>query len=195
MNLLIDRCPELVDIEGETYPIRSDYRTSILFELTMSNPKLSESQKVSLALRLYYERLPEDTKGIARAFSSAVKFYNLGKSIERDDTDRDGNNVNNKKIFSFEHDDKYIYTSFLSAYNIDLTEKRDLHWWKFKTLLDNLPEDTIMKKVINIRSSKINSKSSREEKKRMMELKKIYQLPMDVEEKSEEFNNALSGMF
>lgn len=161
----------------------------------MSDPELSESQKVSLALRLYYESLPEDTKGIARAFSSAVKFYNLGKNIERDDTDRGGSSVNNKKIFSFEHDDKYIYTSFLSAYNIDLTEEKDLHWWKFKTLLDNLPEDTIMKKVISIRSSKIDSKSSREEKKRMMELKKIYQLPMDAEEKSEEFNNTLSGMF
>lgn len=195
MNLLLDRCPNMVEINGELYPIRNDFRTSILFELAMSDPKLTESQKIISALNLYYERLPEDIQSIPSALKTAISFYNLGKEIDKkDSSNSDESSEPKRKFYSFEHDSEYIYTSFLTAYGIDLSEV-DLHWWKFRTLFNNLPEDTIMKKVIEVRTSKITSKMSNEEKKRMRKLKKIYELPQDQEVKEQEFNDSLNNMF
>lgn len=195
MNLLLDRCPDMVEINGELYPIRSDFRTSILFELMMSDPKLNESQKILGALNLYYERLPEDIQSMPSALKTAISFYNLGKEInKKDSSNSDESSELKRKFYSFEHDSEYIYTSFLTAYGIDLAEV-DLHWWKFRTLFNNLPEDTIMKKVIEVRTCKITSKMSKEEKKRLRKLKKIYELPQDQEVKEQEFNDSLNSMF
>lgn len=195
MNLLLDRCPDMVEINGELYPIRSDFRTSILFELLMSDPRLSESQKILGALNLYYERLPEDVQSIPSALKAAITFYNLGKDIEsKDNSNNKDSSGTKRKFYSFEHDSEYIYTSFLTAYGIDLTEA-DLHWWKFRILFNNLPEDTIMKKIIEIRASKITSNMSKEEKRRLRKLKKIYELPQDQEIREQEFNDSLNSMF
>ena len=46
-----------------------------------------------------------------------------------------------QRIYSFEHDDDYIYSAFLTQYHIDLQDIEYLHWWKFKALLRTLSSD------------------------------------------------------
>ena len=50
------------------------------------------------------------------------------------------------------------------------------HWWRWKAAFDNLPGDTPIKEIINIRARKITSKMLSEEKKNLQELKQIYAL-------------------
>lgn len=199
MNWLINRCPESVDVNGVKYPIHSDFRTSISFELALSDPELTEEHKVLVALRLYYDYLPEDREGISEAFLSAFRFYNLGDDFASKD---DKDNLNgeesirdSRSVYSYRYDTEYIFTSFMVAYNIDLSTVENLHWWKFKVLFNNLPEDTIMKKIIDIRTTKVSSSMSKDEKKRIIRLKKIYELPVGVEVEDKEFNDSLSSMF
>ena len=45
------------------------------------------------------------------------------------------------KIDKTSYDDDYIYSAFLSQYNIDLQDIKHLHWWKFKAMFKSLNED------------------------------------------------------
>lgn len=200
MNLLIDKCPEAIEIAGKVYPINSDHRTSILFELAVRDHDLTDEQKVQAALDLYYDTIPED---IDQALRGILWFHSSGKSEETKETEEgenyesEDNNAPKKEIYSLDHDSEYIFSSFLLAYNIDLTEET-LHWWKFMALFNTLPEDTIIKQIIKIRTTEVTPNMSKEEKKRTRELKKIYALPDTMriqDEAGEAFGNALGELF
>ena len=45
MNMLIDLLPEYVELGGAEYPINTDFRVSILFELMMEDASVPEEQK------------------------------------------------------------------------------------------------------------------------------------------------------
>ncbi len=76
-------------------------------------------------------------------------------------------------------DAKYIYSSFMQAYGIDLIkEQGKLSWMKFRVLLEGLPENTKLKEVIGIRLRKIpkRTKYNAEEIKVLIEQKAFYKL-------------------
>ncbi|WP_165442998.1 Gp15 family bacteriophage protein [Senegalia massiliensis] len=54
-------------------------------------------------------------------------------------------------IYSFEHDDEYIYSAFLDQYGIDLKDIKHLHWWKFKSPFKGLKEDNLICKIMRYR--------------------------------------------
>lgn len=84
-----------------------------------------------------------------------------------------------KKLYDFDKDAKYIYASFLFDYNIDLYEQQGrLHWVKFIHLLNNLSDKSKFKEVIGIRAAEIPApnKYNKEERERIIKLKKIYSL-------------------
>ena len=45
MNILMDKPPEQVEVDGKLYKINSDFRTSIQFEILMQKKELTEKQK------------------------------------------------------------------------------------------------------------------------------------------------------
>ena len=61
------------------------------------------------------------------------------------------------------------------AYGIDLTRAR-LHWWRFKALMSNLPEETQLVKIIGFRTAD-PAQFQGEERERRAELKERFALP------------------
>ena len=55
MNILIDdiACPDQAEVNGSRYEIRTNFRTSILFELMTQDDSLDAGEKVQKALNLY----------------------------------------------------------------------------------------------------------------------------------------------
>ena len=87
-----------------------------------------------------------------------------------------------ERTFSLKYDADYIYSSFFQAYKIDLIEVQgNLHWQKFKALLNGLPDNTKFIEVIKIRTWKEQKGDSQKYKEQMKRLKKEYALPEDVE--------------
>lgn len=58
-----------------------------------------------------------------------------------------------KQTLSWYQDSQEIYASFYQTYNIDLT-KCNLHWYIFCALFSGLPEDTPIKKLMELRAWK-----------------------------------------
>ena len=75
MNLLIDYLPSSVTIGGADFKIRSDFRTSILFEQLMFDSTIEDKEKIALALELYY---PDELERINNAnMDEAAKNHNI----------------------------------------------------------------------------------------------------------------------
>ena len=75
-------------------------------------------------------------------------------------------------------DGEYIYASFMAAYGIDLTAVDDMHWWKFKALLQGLPKETKMSEIIGYRTYKHTSKKPEQ---LYQEERRAWTLPVDEE--------------
>lgn len=126
--------PDAIEVGGISYRVKTDYRIWIRL------PEMNDYRELFIgdnpSFFGYFSR---------EAIVSIKEFYLCGKGSS------DGNQED--QLMDFEQDSGRIYASFLQAYNIDLFEV-ELHWHKFLTLLQNLPEWTTLSKVISIRAYK-----------------------------------------
>ncbi|MBY6816470.1 bacteriophage Gp15 family protein [Clostridium botulinum] len=182
MSFLTGVLPTIVNINNKKYEIRSDFRTSILFSKLIEN-ELNEDTIIEI-LKLYYPKFNElDENDIDIAFDNILWFYRCGEEeIEKSK----GNSSNNNKIFDYEKDANYIYSAFLSQYNIDLQEIKYLHWWKFKALFDSLSDDNKIVEIMRYRAIDLFKIEDKEQKKFYKKMKDLYSLDVMSKEEKEE---------
>lgn len=189
-NMLVDVLPETVDIDGVEYEIESNFRTFVLFEMMMEDPELTDSEKAMRGLELVYPEIPEDLEA---AVDGLLWFYAGGKQWR----DKRGGSAEGasevQRIYSFEHDDDYIYSAFLTQYHIDLQDIEYLHWWKFKAMLRTLSSDLEFSKIMEYRSIDINASMTKEQRDFYSRKKELYALPLPAgeEEKIDAIAEAL----
>ena len=186
MNLLVDKLP--TDYEG--LKINTNFRSFILFELLMQDKGIGKEDKIALALNLFYEEMPKD---IFKAIDGILWFYSRGK-YKKDKKEEDlPIEKKKKKIYSFEHDDEYIYTAFLDQYGIDLNEIEYLHWFKFKAMFSGLKSNNKICEIMGYRAIDLSKIKDKDEKKKYKKLQIEWALPDDrtEEEKERDFADAL----
>lgn len=173
----IEMLPVSVEIDGEEYPINSDFRASIEFEVMVRNEE-NEEKILSNILKIYYgTKIPPN---ISKAIERAIWFYSGGDNS----ISRNGNGKKEEALFSYEFDWDFIYAAFLEQFGIDLQEA-NLHWWKFKALFVSLSDKTKFCEVIGYRSVKISGKMPKEQRDFYKKMKKIYALPRSKHEEEQ----------
>ena len=179
-NILLDKLPQFT---RQNLRIRTDFRESIKFELLMQDSKITEKEKIMLALKLYYYDISK-IKDIKLAIDEILWFYRCGKEIQEQKESKQ-EEVRMKQIYSYEFDDNKIYSAFIQQYNIDL-QKQDLHWWQFKTMFECLTNSTQIVQIMEYRAMDLSKIKDKNMKKQYKELKAIYALPdMRTEEEKE----------
>lgn len=156
-NMLIEPLPVTVQIGEEFYAINSDFRVTIAFEILMQDPDIEDAQKAKKALELYYPIIPHD---LDAAVDQIMWFYQGGKKYRQEQARRSGalDPDDTQRIYSFEHDDDYIYAAFFSQYHIDLQKVSYMHWWKFRAMFHSLRSDMKISEIMGYRSMEINEK-------------------------------------
>ena len=189
-NMLVDYLPETVEIEGTEYAIETNFRTFILFEMMMQDPELSDAEKARQGLELVYPEIPET---LDAAVDGLLWFYAGGKRWREKRAGAVEGAAEVQRIYSFEHDDDYIYSAFLTQYHIDLQDIEYLHWWKFKALLRTLSSDLEFSKIMEYRSVDIDATMTKEQRDFYRRKKELYALPLpaDEEEKVDAIAEAL----
>lgn len=185
MNILIDELPESVTVSGEEYEIRSNFRTSILFEILMQDDSLGNEEKVLKALKLYYPIIPPDA---AAATDAILWFYRCGKEdnqAKKQMAARKGKT----RVYSFDYDDDYIYAAFMSQYGIDLQDVEYIHWWKFRAMFNSLTSQNEFVKIMEYRSIDLKEDMPKDQKAYYRKMKRLYALPVSKDEN--EFQNAV----
>ncbi|ERL19818.1 bacteriophage Gp15 protein [Oribacterium sp. oral taxon 078 str. F0263] len=174
MNLLIDGLPDSIEIEGRMIPIKTSFRTGILFEQMILDQSMDDLEKIETMLGLYIPGQSLNTEAaIMEAVEKITWFYRCG--ADPDET-IGGDGPEEVQPFNYEIDADYIYAAFRQAYNIDLAEN-ELHWWQFRALFKSLPETTQFMKIIGFRTVKISNKFSKEQKQYYERMKRLYKLP------------------
>lgn len=186
MNILLDRVPQSVHIGEKNVPIRSDFRVGLQFELLMQSD-LPDKEKLIRALNLYYDAIPD---AIEQAVDQMLWFFRCGDKINENQQ-----SGKHKVLYSYDQDQYLIYTAFLFYYRIDLCDVEYLHWWKFRKLFLELPDDSQMKKAMLYRSVTINGNMTKEQRRYYAEMKRIYALPdhRNTEKKANSYASILAN--
>lgn len=191
MNMF-NRLPYFVVLQEREYKINADFRNMIFFENKLQDRNVDRLKKIEYGLRHFYPdffnidhykiliQIPELYQ---EACDQLVWFYKCG----RDDYHKIKNTGKgrNKQIYSYEFDDEYIYGAFYEQYGIDLAYDK-VHWWKFKSLLKSLKDDTEFVKIQGYRGYS-------GEDKNMLELRDYWELPKPIDEQ-QRLNNLYESL-
>lgn len=185
MNLLIDGVPKEIYINSLKYNINYDFRYGLLFEELMNDTTISDSEKFTLAVKLYLDN--QYVENYEEAITQIFNFYLCGATLRKPKKKKREN-----PVFSYEEDAGLIFAAFKEVYNIDLVEDK-IHWWKFRALFDALPDTCQFRKVVGYRAIEINQNMTDSQKKFYKEMKKIYALEdkRTLEEKEADFAEIL----
>lgn len=172
IDLRIKGLPSHIDVAGESFLIKTDFRLWLDFDKKISSKDCRLVDLLYLLDDCYdsaicFEWLFEHPMDFCNAL---MQFYsNPNKTPKKSDTGAE-------KVLDYIEDGEYIYSSFLQAYNIDLVDVEELHWHKFKALLLGLPDNTKIKEIMSMRGWKKSNKTYEEQAK---ENKKAWELPSD----------------
>lgn len=160
-NPLIDTAPS----KWRGVKIKTDFRQVLRFFRLMNDKAFSDKEKALITIKIFFESVPEDNNEMWEFISF---FINCGEDSKEDQDD-------DEKVFDFEVDSGRIYGAFKQVYKIDLKSEA-LHWWDFMHLFKCLPDNTMLKQVIDIRGKKLGKNDSKEYVNQIMKLKDIYKL-------------------
>ena len=131
-------------------------------------------QNEDIVDRITPDKMPDILKNIM------VKIQSESPKTQKTDINGDPMPIAQKesdRVISFEQDAEYIYSAFVQAYGIDLIEQQgQLHWNKFKALLNSLPEDTLMRQIMDIRKTNLSDIKDKDERNRIKLLKEQFKL-------------------
>lgn len=177
MNILLNGLPDHLDIDGQAYSIKTDFRDWMELEIAFS--KENQEEELKAILNIFGGTFPEN---VEKSITALSWFYACGES-------RDSGKpfIKQKKVYDYQVDQALIYTAFMQYYDLDLATV-NLHWWAFKNMLFELPEECKFKKVMMYRSISINSTMTKEQRSFYAEMKRLYALP-DHRTKQEKANS------
>lgn len=183
-NIFVDDLPH----EWNGFEIETDFSTGILISECLQDESLTEWERMGVACNLLFANgMPSDANECAMALKWWMGAWNTD-NIQKEKT--------KVETMNFTADQWRIYSAFLSQYRIDLNTAH-LHFWLFMGLLQNLSECALTK-VIEIRSMKITSRMTKEQKDRISSAQTTYQIHKQVmseeeeKESSEEVNDFLN---
>ena len=87
-------------------------------------------------------------------------------------------------VFSYEHDDEYIFAAFMQLYGINLAREQDMHWYEFRALLSGLDECPFTR-IKGWRGTDLSKIEDAKTRARYGELKELWALPISAHEQRE----------
>lgn len=178
MDLTTKRLPNVIEINGSRYPINTDFRLWMRFEIEVGKLKPNEKLDVSY---LFVNEMP-----LFMTLNDLLAFARPERILPRS-TGSYGDAI----AMDYEIDSELILAAFWGQYGIDLTEA-DLHWHTFLALLHGLNEQTKLREVMGYRMYEKNNgqKDHYEELKRAWTIEK---LTMDEDNEILKFSQIFRG--
>lgn len=192
------RLKDDIIIDGKTYRINAAFDNILrLFDLV--NSKEPNEIKIKIAIQMLFgektDLLKLELETLKTIVDATLEEYTKSKEeIEYDDLGNEMPTPKRKQLISLEHDAEYIFGGFVQAYGIDLEEAQGiLHWYKFRSLLASLPNDTRIREIMGYRAYRKQGKNDTHHAQ-MMKLQEQFKLPgADDYEDDEELDELEGG--
>ena len=141
--------PEYVKIDDKKYKINTDFRTAIQCQDIATDETISDYERaLAIVYKLFGDEGINTPQHYEKLLELAIKYLSCGKEVDMKD--------NEDPDMDFTQDMDYIEASFMSDYNIDLTNT-EMHWWKFYNLINGLSNSEmgnccVLNRVRNLRT-------------------------------------------
>ncbi len=166
IDLTFDNVLDVFDVLGDI-ELRDYERAELCLELLIGE-EFDRSDVIDLWNYIFDQYIHTEAKQV-------VEYDLKGNALIIEDEEEQ------ERLMDLEQDSEFIFSSFQQAYGINLfKEQGKLHWREFQALLNGLPNDTIMKRIIEIRAWEPSKHDSSEQKQNMEKLKRRFAL-QDVE--------------
>lgn len=141
--------PEQLEVAGQTYDIRSDYRDILRILIAFEDPELNESEKLYVCLYILYPDFetmpPEDYEA---AYSAAVQFIDNGIA---------GDEKKGPRVMDWEQDAAILFPAINKVAGYETRAVEYLHWWTFIGFFMGIRDGTFST-VLGIRQKKAKGK-------------------------------------
>lgn len=161
IDLSRDSLPSALLVGGEVFQVDTSFRTWIKFQQVLVKEGVAWEG-------VFTDKIPDDPEWV----EAALEFLASENATPRVSARSDARAVD------LVLDGDYITASFQQAYGIDLT-CCDMHWHRFRALLNGLPENTIMARIIGYRTWTRERRDMDAERER---LRRDWALPDEREE-------------
>lgn len=177
MNVFYEKFPDYITVDGRDYQVITDYREWIKFS-DMLKSDIPVALKIEFLSEMFLNSVPDiySENGLEATINGITQFLIMdGTDFPlEDENERDEHS--NKGIY-YDYDAPFIIASFLRDYRIDLLEIPYLHWWKFRMLLNGLDEKSQIKDRIYYRTVDLQNIKDKEERKRILQIRRRISLP------------------
>lgn len=178
--------PTSLEINGEEYGIRTDFRVILTIFEAMNDEELTDREKAIVTLSCLYERVPADLNA---ALSSAIWFINGGKSVNSE-TQKPA-----PKLFDWEQDESLIFSAINKVAGCEVRNLAFLHWFTFLGYFNEVGEG-LFSTVLNIRSKRARGKKlEKYEQEFYREHKSLVDLRRKRTSEEQSEIDALNGVF
>lgn len=179
--------PKYAKVDGVRYPINTSFTVALKCFDVVNDETISDTERSLAIIYMLFGFIPPE-KNIDKFLDIAVKYLQCGESKETQET--------KKKDMDFNYDMKYIVSSFMSDYHIDLTET-DMHFFQFIDLIQGLTEKCSLNRVREIRNYNLNEIKDPKLRAQMARAQESFALPVqhtqEEQDALDEFEMLLSG--
>lgn len=185
---LTEFLPTSVDVAGDFYAIKTDFRDILRYDELIRSQNDGNTILKAVGMLLGDDILQKPDINPEEVLDAIGWFVQRGDSGQKNTLPRATLGLNNATPMDFETDAALIYTAFLQTYKIDLYDIPYLHWWKFNWMLEDIPSECRLSKVIEYRTIDVKNKNlSKEQKKVYSALQRYFK----VQEKRTEEDEAI----
>lgn len=157
-----ERFPDVIEYQGKSYAIDLSYAAVFVVMDVLNDIRIEPFTRIETALDiLVKDPHPVDDKLLDE----------ITKLLKED-------RPTGPRVMDIEQDWDYICAAFQQAYGIDLYEDKSMHIFKFRALLQAIPQNTKLAEIIGIRSAPIPepNKHNQQHIAELTRLKALYAL-------------------
>jgi hypothetical protein len=173
VNILTDRLPEAIRVNGRVYEINSDFRDCLRIILAFEDNSLTPLEKQMLLMENLFRDVV-NSEDYPEAMQQGVRFLDGGGKLEED---VEGDRGQHLRLYSFSQDANLIFAAFQQTHGIDLQNTEYLHWWQFLTLFMDLGESTSFCSLVGLRKRVKTGKATKEERQVAREMGAMFEVP------------------
>ena len=159
--------PEYVKIDNKKYKINTDFRIAIECNSVATDDNIGEYEKsLAIIYLLFGDEGLQDFHNHERLMELGQKYLLCGKEPIKEAEEPD---------MDYAQDMDYIEASFMSDYQIDLTNIK-MHWWTFNNLMNGLSNSElgnccVLNRIRSLRNYDVSQIKDKKEKDRILKAK------------------------
>lgn len=167
--------PTKVEVDGVILPLDTSFKTGLKCMRVIDDDSISDQERALAIICLLVDDIPKNID-LNKLLKKLEKYLQCGEEHVHPTFEKD---------MDLEQDEKYIISSFMFDYNIDLS-REDMHWWRFMDLLNGLSSECILSRVRDIRTMDLSVYKDPKTRERLLKARQQVALKVNHKTTKEE---------